>query len=60
MSTKFELADYCANLISIMVSKESAGLPRGRSLAHEYERAYAELREILNDEELEHEARKSK
>lgn len=59
MTTKFELANYCANLLTIMESRDSAGaIGRGRTLGEEYNRAYDELMGIIKKEH-EDEARKS-
>lgn len=49
--TKHELASYLCSLISLMESKEDAGIPRGRMLGREYERVYAELVAIIKKEE---------
>lgn len=48
---KLALADYCANLISIMESKEAAGLPRGNTLVAEYNRHYELLIERIKADE---------
>ena len=48
--TKIELAGYLSNLISIMVSKETASLPRGRTLGDEYNKHYQMLIDILHKE----------
>lgn len=47
---KQEMAGYLANLISIMESKEDAGISRGRTLADEYNKTYNEFRELLDKE----------
>lgn len=49
--TKYELASYLTNLISIMESKEDGGIGRGRTLGWEYNRAYAEMMEIVRKEQ---------
>jgi hypothetical protein len=51
---KGEQAQYLANLLAIMESKESAGRARGSTLVGEYERNYDELLK-----EIDNEARKS-
>ncbi len=50
MSEKYDLADYLVNLISIMESKEDAGLLKGKTLHKEYDRCYAEFKGILQKE----------
>lgn len=50
---RFQLVSYLAGLISIMESKEDAGLPKGGMIAREYERAYTELRDLIKAEEKE-------
>lgn len=60
MATKYELANYLSNLLSILSSKDEAAISRGTTLPWEYERAYVELRDILQKEKDEaDEARKS-
>lgn len=59
MPSKHELANYCANLLSIIGSKEDAGQDRGGTIAREYTRAYDELTSIIRKEE-EDETRKWK
>lgn len=48
--SKFEQAQYLANLLAIMVSKESAGRARGNTLATEYNRVYDDLVNQLHRE----------
>lgn len=40
---KYDVAEYCANLIIIMDSKDSTGIPKGQTITTEYTRAYDEL-----------------
>lgn len=56
---KQELVNYLAGLISVMESKEDAGIARGQTLGREYNRAYEQLLEIIRKEEAD-EARTSK
>ena len=49
---KRELADYLVNLICIMESKEDSGLPKGTTLAQEYERCYKQFRDLLEKEKF--------
>lgn len=56
--TKQEMAAYLRDLLSIMESKETAGIARGQSLADEYNKIYNAFRETL-DKEKENEARTS-
>lgn len=49
--TKYELVSYLASLIAILDSKDDAGgLLRGTIIPWEYERAYAQLRNLLQKE----------
>lgn len=56
--TKSELAGYLSSIITIMDSKEDAGIPRGNTLAREYTRVYTELVDIIRKEEDEARNRK--
>lgn len=47
---KHERAAYLASLLTIMVSKETAALPRGKTLADEYNYNYDELVKEIKDE----------
>lgn len=49
--TKQELASYLSSLISIMESKEDAGIERGQTLGREYTRAYGQMMDIIRKEE---------
>lgn len=51
---KYELVSYLSGLIAILDSKDDAGIARGRTLPLEYERAYKQLRDILDAEHKEH------
>lgn len=50
MARKHDLAEYLVSLISIMTSKETAGLPRGNTLSAEYNRVYEEFTEMIKKE----------
>lgn len=60
MTEKIELAGYLTNLLSIMESKEDAGIHRGPTLVKEYSKGYDRLRQILQKEHDEDEARNRK
>lgn len=47
---KQERAAYLASLLTIMVSKETAALPRGKTLTDEYNFNYDELVKEIKDE----------
>lgn len=47
---KQERAAYLASLLTIMVSKETAALPRGKTLTDEYEYNYDQLVKEIKDE----------
>lgn len=50
MGSKYELAAYLSDLITIMDSKEATGLAKGQTLIREYNSTYAQLKEAIEDE----------
>ena len=49
--SRVELASYCASLLTLMSSKEDAGIARGQTLGEEYTNAYDRLSRIIKGEE---------
>lgn len=49
--TKQELASYMTSLLTLMESKEDAGIPRGKTLGEEYGRTYAAFMDIVRKEQ---------